>query len=129
MAKHYVYSTLAAAVRYQLTKPGPNDLPMVVGEVLVQGGAGVVPAKGEPGENPAPAGVATPITEAQKALLEANPVFQIHAQNGYVLITTDAPDPERMAADMNTGDKSKQLSEADFPDGQAVSVNKSKAKK
>ena len=125
MAKiHYVYSTLAAAVAYTLYQKGPNDLPVEAGSVTVQGGAGVVSRKGEP---EAPAGVATPVTEEQAAMLEQNPVFKVHKANGYVVITTDKPEPERMAADMNTGDKSKQLNPADFPD-QNVTTNKQKAK-
>ena len=84
----------------------------------------VVSRKGEP---EAPAGVATPVTEEQAAMLEQNPVFKVHKANGYVVITTDKPEPERMAADMNTGDKSKQLNPADFPD-QNVTTNKQKAK-
>lgn len=127
MAKiHYVYSTLAAAVAYTLTEKGPNDLPVERGSVTIQGGAGVVAAKGEPD---APAGVATAVTEEQVALLKANPVFQMHEKNGYVVITTDKPDPERLAADMNTGDKSKQLNPADFPNDQQVTTNAAKAKR
>lgn len=120
----FVYSTLAADVEYQLTKPGAGDIPQVVGTVLVKGGAGVVPKKGEP--DGAPNGIATPITEAQRDLLEANGVFQIHMQNGYVQITSDNPDPERVAVGMNVDNKSRQLNDADFEGAAAAPTAKSK---
>lgn len=124
----YVYSTLAADVDYQLTRPGANDIPEVVGSVLVKGGAGVVPRKGEP--DGAPNGIATPISEAQRDLLEANGVFQVHMQNGYVQITSDNPDPERVAVGMNVDQKSRQLGDADFEaTAGAAKVETGKSKK
>jgi len=78
--------------------------------VLVKGGTGVVGAK----NLVTPLGVATEISEDEIGFLESNPLFRLHAKNGYVTIQRRKADPERVAADMNTKDQSAQKSEADY---------------
>lgn len=99
--KLYVYSTLSSDVRYQNTEAGGADLPRVVADVLVRGGAGVANDRFV-----TPRGVATEITPQQAEALRKNPVFQLHEKNGYVQIAENYIDPEKAAADMEGRDVS-----------------------
>lgn len=102
--KLYVYSTLAADVLYQNHAPGGADLPIVVSEVLVRGGAGIADNR-----LMTPRGIVTEITEAQAEALRQNPVFQMHEKNGFVQIESAKVDPEIKAADMTGRDQSAPL--------------------
>lgn len=101
MAKLYVYSTLASDVLYQNHAPGGADLPVVISEVMVKGGAGVANDR-----LTTPRGVATEITEQQAEALRANPVFAMHEQNGFVQISDARVDADVAAADMTGRDNS-----------------------
>jgi hypothetical protein len=97
----YVYSTLAADVMYQNHAPGGADIPRVVGEVLIKGGAGVANDR-----LVTPRGVATKIDEHQLAMLRENSVFKIHEENGYVAVSEHETDADNAAADMTGRDNS-----------------------
>jgi hypothetical protein len=106
----FVYSTLAADVLYQNTAPGGADLPVVVEEVLVKGGAGVANSR-----LVTPRGVATEITEGQAEALRQNPVFALHEKNGHVMIESRRVDPDKAAADLTGRDVSAPIVPADLP--------------
>lgn len=108
--KLYVYSTLSADVRYQNTAPGGADLPVVVSDVLVKGGAGVANDR-----LITPRGVVTEITEEQAEALRANPVFAMHEKNGFVQIGEAYVDPDKAAADMTGRDTSAPIVPEDLP--------------
>lgn len=108
--KLYVYSTLASDVRYQNTAPGGADLPVVVSDVLVKGGAGVANDR-----LITPRGVVTEITEEQAEALRANPVFAMHEKNGFVHIGDAYVDPDKAAADMTGRDQSAPIVPEDLP--------------
>jgi len=115
--KFYVYSTLSADVRYQNTVPGGADLPQVVADVFIKGGAGVANDRFI-----TPRGVVTEVTEEQVEQLRANNVFQLHEKNGYVEISEAKTDPDAAAADMTARDVSAPLVPEDLPaDGRPTS--------
>jgi len=98
----YVFSTLATDQKYVSWQKGGSDLYIQGHSVLVKGGTGVVGAK----NLVTPLGVATEISEEEIGFLESNPLFKLHAKNGYVTIQRRKADPERVAADMNRADPS-----------------------
>lgn len=108
--KLYVYSTLSSDVLYQNHAAGGADLPVVVAEVLVKGGAGVANDR-----LITPRGVVTEITEEQAEALRANPVFAMHEKNGFVQIGEAKVDPDEAAADMTGRDQSAPLVPEDLP--------------
>ena len=114
----YVYSTLSTDTRYALYGAAGD----IERSVLIQGGAGVandrlVTLKG----------VATRITAEDKELLEANGIFKIHKDNGFVKIESVKEDAEVVAADMTAKDKSAPLTPDDFANAENKPVvNKKK---
>lgn len=110
-----IYSTLASDMRYTNHKPGAADIPVPIGEVFVKGGAGVANDR-----LITPFGVATVVTEEQLKLLEQNSVFQLHKENGYILVSEEKGDPEKFAADMNANDPSRPLNDTDLTRSGAV---------
>jgi hypothetical protein len=110
MKKMYVYSTLSSDVLYQNHAPGGADLPIVVSEVLIKGGAGVANDR-----LITPRGVATEVTEQQAEALRANPVFQMHEKNGFVQISDARVDADVAAADMAGRDNSAPIVPEDLP--------------
>ncbi len=115
----YVYSTLSADVIYQNHVPGGADLPIVVFELLIKGGAGVANDR-----LVTPRGVATQITEAQAEALEQNEVFKLHKKNGFVEISERKVNPDKVAADMTGRDASAPIVPQDLPaNSQPMSVD------
>lgn len=111
----YVFSTLTAPVNYQTFEKSGNDLPMVTGSILINGGSNI------PDKNlVTPIGVMTRVTEEQFSLLAANPVFNKHMENGYISIQDKPADPEKVASDMNSRDESAPLRDADFDEKEAA---------
>lgn len=115
----WVYSTLATDTRYALYGAAGN----IEKDVLIKGGAGVandrlVTLKG----------IATRISAEEKELLEANGVFKIHADNGFVKIESVKEDAEVVAADMTAKDKSAPLTPDDFVDVENKPVVNKKGK-
>lgn len=114
--KLYVYSTLSCDQNYTNHDTGGADLPVPLPPVFIKGGAGVANDR-----LITPRGVATEITEEQAEYLRANPMFQLHEKNGYVQISADNADPEKVAADMNRNDGSAPMTGADVPSETTVS--------
>jgi hypothetical protein len=108
--KAYVFSTLTNDQRYIVWSKADNDLPTEERSIFIKGGTGIANDR-----LITPLGVMTEIDESDIEVLEANPVFQIHADNGFVVIERAKADPEKVAADMETKDKSAPLTDSDFP--------------
>lgn len=106
----YVYSTLASDVAYTNHEQGGADLPVALPPVFIKGGAGVANDR-----LVTPRGVVTEVSEEQGAYLQANPVFQLHQKNGYVMIDSASVDPDKMAADMTGRDNSAPMVNQDLP--------------
>lgn len=114
--KHYVFSTLAAAVSYTGYAKQENDnVPQVQMAVVVNGGTGVANKR----TLITPRGVVTEVTEDEAKFLAAHPVFQIHLKNGFVQISDKNADGDEAAADMTGRDESAPLVDEDFSDTDA----------
>lgn len=111
-ADFYVYSTMTAGNDYVCWEHSPaNELPEYRKEntVSIAGGHGVA------NKNLiTPLGVMTPITAAQHELLQSNEVFKVHQKAGFITVQKRSVDPEKVAADLETRDKSAPLVPQDF---------------
>lgn len=107
-----VYSTLAADMKYTNHKAGGGDIPIPDAEVFVKGGAGVANDR-----LITPMGVATVVTEEQLAFLRENRIFQMHEGAGYIIVSEEKVDPEKMASNMNSQDPSRPLNETELTRG------------
>lgn len=99
MSDSYIYSTLSASVRY-----GTDD-----GQrVLVAGGANV-PSK----HMVTSAGVATRVTQTELEIIQKDPAFKIHRENGFVRVESQKHDVEKVVVDMARADESAPDTESD----------------
>lgn len=99
--KLFIFCTLASDVAYTNHEQGGGDLPVALPSVVIKGGAGVANDR-----IVTPRGVATTVTEEQVEYLRANPVFQLHEKNGFVMVSESYADPDTVAADMTGRDNS-----------------------
>ena len=106
----YVFSTLSSDMRYQNHQPGGADLPVVVADVFVAGGAGIANDR-----LITPRGVMTKVTEQEAEALRQNPIFKMHEKNGFVQISTAEGDADKAAADMTGRDQSAPVVPQDLP--------------
>jgi hypothetical protein len=104
-----VYSTLASDMSYTNHRAGGADVPVVDGSVFIKGGAGVANDRIVTAQ-----GVASFVTAAQLETLEQNEVFKLHKANGFIVVSDEKMDPEKMAADMNNNDPSRPLNDLDL---------------
>lgn len=110
-ADFYLYSTLTSSMHYTNHQPGGADLPERVGDgVHVAGGANL-PDKYLRTPDGA---VITPISAEELAYLQENEVFRMHEKNGFIQIKDKSYEPEKVAGDMETRDKSAPLVDQDF---------------
>lgn len=103
----YVYSTLANDQKYQNYEL-VNGMSIPTDFVFIEGGTGVANDKFV-----TPLGTVTGITDAQYNVLQANPEFKKHIENGFIIVQKGAEDPETIAADMSMDDNSRPLVEGD----------------
>lgn len=111
--KAYVFSTLANDQNYAVWVAGGGDIPIQERLIFVAGGTGVANDR-----IVTPLGTATEISVDDIELLEANYVFKLHRENGFVQIQRTKADPEKVAADMNLKDESAPLTPSDFKGGE-----------
>jgi len=105
----YIYSTLAAPVRYESHTKGGGDIPTVASSVLINGGAGVADK-----HFITPRGVVTPVTEEEFAALQENDLFKLHVTNGYITHEKKQKSVEDAVADMEARDVSDPVQPADY---------------
>ena len=115
--KLFVFSTLASDVAYTNHAQGGADMPIDLPPVLIKGGAGVANDR-----IVTPRGVATTVTEEQVEYLRANPVFQLHEKNGFVMVSESYADPDTVAADMTGRDNSAPVVPQDYHPSASVSA-------
>lgn len=120
MSRIFIFSTLAAAVRYTNYDKGGADLPVAVGDgVLIEGGTGVADKN-----LVTPRGVVTEVSPEQLVYLQQNPIFLLHKKNGFIAVEESAKDPERVIGEgMQPQDASAQLTPDDFGEGSADAGN------
>lgn len=121
----YVYSTLTADNQYRLYDDGGADMKVPRQNIVIKGGTGVANDR-----LVTPLGVVTQVTAEEADALKKHPVFQEHLKNGFVVIQAKQVEPEKVAADMDTADKSAPLNPArykkknkDNPEDLSVTTN------
>lgn len=120
----YVYSTLACDTRYNdWTKRDPRMVPVSNRSVLIKGGAGVMNDR-----LVTPTGVATEVTKEDLAFLLDHPLFQRHAENGFVTYDEFQKDIDKAIADLNKRDESAPLTPEDIATGEKAQPAESSKK-
>lgn len=90
----YIYTTLTNDHAYtNWTKPtDPKMRPQIAEQVLIKGGVNL------PNEHLiTPLGMRTAVTDKQMEALNRNKKFLQHKERGFIVIKTDADDPEKVA--------------------------------
>lgn len=108
----YVFSTMSTDVAYAVYGEKVNDMPTIERQIVINGGANVATKN-----LITPRGVMTSVSDEDMELLSADPVFQMHKQNGFIAVEKKAADPEKVAAGMEARDQSAQLETGDFEEG------------
>lgn len=114
----YAFSTLACDQRYIHWGTQSNDIPTEIHSTYIKGGAGIANDRFI-----TPLGVMTEITDYDLELLEQNPVFKMHRDNGYIVIQESSADPDKVSADMSQDDPSRPLTDADYKDDETPVIN------
>lgn len=127
----YIISTLPNSQKYTEYRPArPKDYTKEIARsVLVNGGSGVANIK----TLLTPLGVVTKVTDDELEFLQRNRCFKEHVAKGFIKIQKTTVNPEKVAADMVTRDKSSPLVPGDFKkekdtDAMPVEGEKKKAK-
>lgn len=108
----FVTSRLAGGVNYAFYQKGPNGINTVYKTICIKGGSDVVDKK----TLLTPQGVVTEVSKEDLALLETNPVFKMHVENGYITIT-DNEKAANKAGEKLEVDKSSQITDEDYENG------------
>lgn len=119
----YVYSTLAADTGYAVYVKTNSDLPEVEKIIYIKGKAGVADK-----HFVTPRGIANQVTDEELAVLEQNPVFKLHKENGYIVVEAKQYDVEKVVADMKGRDVSAPLVPEDY-DSEAAGAKPDTAKR
>lgn len=98
---YYVYSTLAANMKYTVYEKTANDFHKEIASVLIKGGAGVADTNFV-----TPLGVVTTITQEQYEILKKVSLFNDHVKAGHLTVQERQVDVEKIVADMNRLDPS-----------------------
>lgn len=107
----YVISTLSNDQVY-CSYADRKDVKIVTKEILIKGGANIQNRRTLFASNQ---GVITPVSEDDYAELEKNPVFKLHLEKGFIKVRkTNESDARKAAENMNTKDKSAQLTPDDY---------------
>ena len=101
-----ILSTLSSDVIYTLYDKTPSGITVAAKSVKIAGGTGVIDKR-----LVTPEGVTTSITDAELEVLEQNPVFKKHVENGFIKVTKSS---KTNTKDMEKKDKSAQLTPDDF---------------
>lgn len=119
MAKEfYVYSTMSQDVSYPIWSDG--EVKRVVEHIVINGGTGVVDKRLY-----TPNGVVTKVTQEQLAHLKNDRVFKLHEKNGFVKVSEENVNPEKVATEgMELRDQSAQLVPEDFENAPKTKTSK-----
>ena len=105
----YIFSTLTCDNEYTLWKRIGEDRVIPEKSVIIKGGTGIV------NKNLiTPMGVMTEVTDEQLELLEQNPSFKRHKENGFLVVEKNKKKKKKVASKMKIKDKSAPKVEADF---------------
>lgn len=108
----FITSKMAAPVRYAFYAQGANRINVVVDEIQIDGGAGVINKR----SLETPQGVVTEVTDEQLDKLKSHPLFKIHLTNGAVAILGTEKEAKKADKDLKA-DKSSQITPEDYETG------------
>lgn len=118
MKKYYITSTMTADNTYHMYLSVAGEA-QVLKSVLIKGGSNVASIIN--GVLRTQVGVETEVTEEELTLLNADPTFKAHKDNGFITIAEKSRDPEvTVAAGMEYKDKSAPKTPEDFKDSDDV---------
>ena len=122
----FVYSTLSNNQQYAIYPPDidPKQITHPLRTILVKGGANVA-AKNS---LIAPKGVVTNVSKEGLEVLSNHPMFLRHKKLGFISTDDKKTDPENASKGMTKKDKSAQLVDDDFKEGNKPIVNKAAGK-
>ncbi|QIA76171.1 hypothetical protein [Rodentibacter caecimuris] len=105
----YVFSTLTCDNRYVSYAETGADIKVPERGVLIKGGTGIMNDRFI-----TPLGMATEVTKEELELLEKNQIFQLHKENGYIVVQDKKADVEKVAGDMKGNDGSAPLTPSSY---------------
>lgn len=111
----YIYSTLSTDMDYASYAQNASDTPSIEKVIRINGGANIASK-----HFLTPKGVMTSVTDDELTLLEANPVFQIHKENGFILVEKKSTDADAVAKNMKSKDKSAPVTPEDYVNSDTV---------
>ncbi len=122
---NYVFSTLATDMSYTHWGAAADGgaLPEEHKSIFIQGGAGVAQKAKNGSDIWTPLGRVTEVSDNDLALLEQNQVFQLHKKNKFITVQKKNADVEKVVVDMNCSDRSRPLTDADFPEESGMVVS------
>jgi len=116
MSNVHIYSKLANSQKYTVYSPpteNANDVPRVVREILIKGGAGLATK-----HLITPNGVHTAITAEEYAHLKNVHLFKVHVEKGFIHVDDKQFDVDQVVSDMGDAqDPSAPLTPSDFEGG------------
>lgn len=118
-----IYSTLTNDSAYVEYHKGANDIPQIVREVIIQGGAGVARRK----TLVTPYGVGTEVNDDVLTFLKADDNFKRHMKSGWLkIVEKGKPDGDVISADMAQRDGSSPLVPNDFAEARQPTTGSEK---
>lgn len=108
MTKH-IFSTLTCDQEYTNTAHNQNGVTNEAPSVFIKGGAGLANDR-----LITPLGIHTEVSDSDYEILQKNPVFKLHVDNGFIQVQDKKADAEKVAASMQRRDKSAPLVPQDF---------------
>ena len=120
----YVYSTLSNNQAYAIYPPeiDPKQITLPIRTIKIAGGANVEGKK----SLIAPKGVVTQVSKNDLEILQNHPMFQRHLKRNFIRVEDKESKVENIVKSMEPKDKSAQLTENDFKEGNKPIVNKAK---
>lgn len=109
---HYVYSTLTQSKKFTLWEASPNQMPIRVATVFIQGGANC-PDK----QLVTPKGVMTKVSDEEYETLKKVHTFVSAVKSGYISVESKERKLEKVVRDMEPKDKHAPLTNDDFEQG------------
>lgn len=116
---HYIFSTLSCSQHYGEYIKGGADLPIRGKQVLVKGGANVADKMFV-----TPRGVVTTVSDEELAIIERDPMFQAHKENGYITVEKKNLDIDKVVSNLTARDESAPLGIGDFAENKEPTTGK-----
>lgn len=112
----YVFSTITNDITYCDYIKGGADLPVLKSKILIKGGTGVATK-----HLVTALGISTKVTDEELAILKENDGFVRHMEKGFITFRDSNENPEKVASDMVTRDKSSPIVPQDYdPDSEGA---------